>query len=437
MSDPASPTSTTPPATHGWTSATVAMFSAFAFAYFLSTLLRAVTATLAPTFRQELGLTAADLGLLAGAYFLGFSLTQLPLGRALDQFGPKRVQLVLLALASLACLAFSQVTSLTGLVLSRMAIGVGVSACLMAPLTAYRWTLPPHQQLRANAWMLMTGSLGMLASTLPVHGLVPIMGWRGLFVLMAALLVLAMGFMAWLAPGQGVAASVAAAAKQGPVALTSQGYKQIFAHPRFVQLLPAALFIYGGMVAVQTLWLGPWLNQVVGQDANEATTGLFAINLIMLCTFFAWGLVMPRLAARGVDSHRLMRWGMGAAVVLLAVNAWLGARAGVGLWALWLIASSFITLSQPLVAQEFPAALAGRALSAYNLVLFVGIFVVQWGIGLAVDAIERAGLTRVDAYRGAMTVFCACCALSFAWYLWRGRVAATPTVLSQAAGDNR
>ena len=58
----------------------VALFAAFAFAYFFSALLRAVTATLAPAFSAELGLSAGDLGLLGGAYFLGFSLMQI--GRA-------------------------------------------------------------------------------------------------------------------------------------------------------------------------------------------------------------------------------------------------------------------------------------------------------------------------------------------------------------------
>jgi hypothetical protein len=39
----------------------------------------------------------------------------------------------------------------------------------------------------------------------------------------------------------------------------------------------------------------------------------------------------------------------------------------------------------------FPSALAGRALSAYNLVIFIGVFVVQWGIGLLVDAFRALG----------------------------------------------
>ena len=59
----------------------VGVFLAFASAYFFSNLIRAITATLSPTVTQELALSAQDLGLLAGGYFLGFSATQLPLGK--------------------------------------------------------------------------------------------------------------------------------------------------------------------------------------------------------------------------------------------------------------------------------------------------------------------------------------------------------------------
>ena len=68
----------------------VPVFLSFALAYFFSTLVRAVTATLAPALSTELGLSSGDLGLLAGAYFLGFAAMQLPLGSALDRHGPRR-----------------------------------------------------------------------------------------------------------------------------------------------------------------------------------------------------------------------------------------------------------------------------------------------------------------------------------------------------------
>ena len=68
----------------------VLVFLAFAFAYFLSALIRAITATLSPILTQEFALQSRDLGLLAGGYFLGFAATQLPLGSWLDRHGPQR-----------------------------------------------------------------------------------------------------------------------------------------------------------------------------------------------------------------------------------------------------------------------------------------------------------------------------------------------------------
>ena len=95
----------------------ILVFAVLALAYFLSTLIRAITATLAPTLVKELALNAADLGLLAGGYFLGFSFTQLPLGAWLDRFGPKRVEAAFLTIAVGGCIAFSMATSFTGCLL--------------------------------------------------------------------------------------------------------------------------------------------------------------------------------------------------------------------------------------------------------------------------------------------------------------------------------
>jgi len=178
----------------------VRLFLAFALAYFLSTLIRAITATLAPTLVQEFSLGAGDLGLLAGGYFFGFALTQLPLGRWLDRLGPKRVLLAFLAVAVLACLGFAAASSFGGLLAARTLCGVGVSACLMAPLTSYRRWYAPAMQMRANSWMLMTGALGMVASTLPVQWLMPLTGWRPLFVGLGILLLLSMALIAWAVP---------------------------------------------------------------------------------------------------------------------------------------------------------------------------------------------------------------------------------------------
>jgi predicted MFS family arabinose efflux permease len=387
----------------------VRIFLAFAFTYFFSALLRAVTATLAPAFSAEMGLRASDLGLLAGAYFLGFAALQLPLGSALDRFGPKRVLLGLMLLAVAGCAAFAMATSLSSLVFARMLIGMGVSACLMAPLTCYRSRFSPVLQLRANSWMLMTGSLGMLASTLPVQWLLPLWGWRGLFWAVAALLLLAMGLIQVWVP-RDLAPGPAATSLAG-------GYRSIVAQPIFVRSLPIGFFIYGGLVAVQSLWAGPWLTRVAGWSATDAAGGLFMINLCMLFAFLAWGALMPRLSARGIDAHRLMAWGLPGCLALMALIVLRPEPAGAGLWALWCVSCTFVSLSQPAVGQAFPAQQAGRALSAFNLVIFGGVFCIQWGIGVAVDLLRAAGWSEPGAFRAAFALFGACCALSYLWFL--------------------
>ena len=419
---PVSAVAQTSPPAWAWLAprATVGVFLAFALAYFFSTLVRAVTATLSPVLSAELALTASDLGLLAGGYFLGFALTQLPLGAWLDRYGPRRVILAFLCVAVLGCAAFALASSFAALLAARVLTGMGVSACLMAPLTGYRRWLRPELQLRANSWMLMTGSLGMVAATLPVQWLLPVLGWRGLFWALAVLIVLAMLGLAWQVPAWSRAAT--ADHSQPPV-----GYAQIARHPFFRQMLPIGFINYGGMVAIQTLWAGPWMVQVAGYTPAQAAQGLFGINVCMLLTFWLWGVVNPWLAHRGWSAQRLIAIGMPLPLLLLVLIIWLGPQAGWPLWAAFCVSSSFGALAQPAVGMALPAQAAGRALSAYNLVIFAGVFTMQWAIGLLIDAFARLGWDTVASARGAMGVFGLCCLSAYAVFL-RGyrRQAATP-----------
>lgn len=397
----------------------IRVFLVFAFAYFLSALLRAITATLSPTLSAEMGLQARDLGLLAGAYFLGFSFTQLPMGHWLDVLGPRQVVLRFLGVAVFGCLAFAWASDFSALLLARMLIGVGVSACLMAPLTGYRRWIEPTQQQRANSWMLMTGSLGMLASTLPVQWLLPLFGWRYLFVGMAALTVLAMALIAWQAPRWQSAPHAHPSVGSQPSGGILTSYAQVVRHPYFRRMVPIGFFNYGGLIAMQTLWAGPWMIRVTGDSPLEAAQGLFWINVCMLCTFWLWGLLTPKLYARGFGADRLMRWGVPLNLGVQLYIVLVGPEAGAMAWALFCMTSSCVALAQPAVGMVFSPAVAGRALSAYNLVLFMGVFVVQWGIGLLVDGFKGLGCSEPLAFQGALAVFLACCVLSYVYFLLR------------------
>ena len=388
----------------------IVVFLAFAATYSISALVRAIIATLSPVLSQEFSLQSRDLGLLAGGYFLGFAATQLPLGTWLDRHGPKRVIVCFLAVAVLGCLAFSVATSFTGLLVGRVLIGMGVSACLMAPLSGFRRWLDAPSLLRANSWMLMSGSLGMLASTLPVQWLLPLVGWRALFWVLAGLVLVAIAVIAWVVPKW----TTDTAAKTG----TPDGYAEVWKNRYFQKMSPLAFFNYGGLVAVQTLWAGPWMVKVAGYTPLEAATGLFYLNAVMLLTFWGWGLVNPTLARAGWHTDRLITWGVPVSLLALAANIAGGAATGWVGWTVFCVASTVISLSQPAVGMAFKPALAGRALSAFNLVIFSGVFTVQWGIGLLVDAFAALGLARVASFQAAFSVFLCCGIAAYAYFLY-------------------
>jgi predicted MFS family arabinose efflux permease len=390
----------------------VVVFLAFAFAYFFSAWVRAVTATIAPQLTHEFSLHARDLGLLAGGYFLGFSMTQLPLGRWLDRHGPKRVILGFLAMAAAGCIAFSVATHFWTLLAARVLCGMGLGACLMAPLTGFRRWLTPAVQLRANSWMLMTGSLGMVASTLPVQWLMPRIGWRPMFIALAFALAVAMALIAWKVP-RWAASDPGAQRQPAP----SRGYREVWANPYFRRLVPVGFVSYGGMVAMQTLWAGPWLVRVAGYAPAEAAGGLFTINLAMLCTFWAWGLVNPWFARHGWGADRLIAWGLPLSFLAMAAIIVLGSDARAPAWAIFCVATTSVSLAQPAVAMALPPTLAGRALSAYNLVIFSGVFVMQWGVGLLIDGFAAVGLAEADRFRAALAVFLACSVVSWVYFI--------------------
>ncbi|UUZ56214.1 hypothetical protein LP419_13650 [Massilia sp. H-1] len=66
----------------------------------------------------------------------------------------------------------------------------------------------------------------------------------------------------------------------------------------------------------------------------------------------------------------------------------------------------------------FPAALAGRANSAYNLALFLGAFTWQWGFGVLVDALKVAGAAPAHAFRLALAVTVALQLAALAYFIF-------------------
>ena len=336
--------------------------------------------------------------------------------------GPKKVVLSFMSVAVFACIGFATAYSFQLLWLARFLVGVGVSACLMGPLTAYRKWFDPSNQMRANSWMLMTGALGMVASTLPVQWLLPQIGWRPIFLILSGLIVLAIVLIYLVVPKwpEKTINPESVAETQSE----KMGYSQILKHPYFIKNIPLGLFVYGGLVAIQTLWAVPWMIKVAAYTPIEASTGLFWLNVSMLLTFWLWGLVGPKLAHKGITAVQIISYGLPLSFVTLAALVFTAGQThiiGIPIWVYWTLYCVFctsISSAQPAIAMAFPSEVAGRALSAYNLTIFFGVFVVQWGVGLLIDLFSQMELSVVDSYSLAIGIYGAIGVFAYLFFLF-------------------
>ena len=390
----------------------IGVFFVFAFGYFLSCLLRAITATLSPILTLEFNLLAADLGLLAGGYFLGFACMQIPLGYLLDKYGPKKIVSSFLLIALIGTSSFALAQSFSGLLISRILIGVGVSACLMAPLTGYRIWFAENQQQRANSWMLMIASLGFLSSTLPVQLLLPSFGWRWIFGGIAALILVSIILMLAFIPkwDHQKDESLKDQIKQGSLA-------DVWKNKFFISVIPMGLFNYGGLMAIQTLWAGPWMIRVAGYTPLESATGLFWINITMLISFFLWGYFLPKITNLGFSALKILKLGLPISFFVMLIIILIGPKAGAFYITLFILSSIFLSVTQPAVGLSFPSYLAGKALTSFNLLIFLGTFIMQWLMGLVIDLIKNFGYSEILGFKSAFSVFLILSLISYIFFL--------------------
>ncbi len=385
----------------------------FAAGYFLSYLFRSVNAVVGPRLVVDLELSATGLGLLTSAYLLAFALFQLPLGILLDRFGPRRVQAALLATAALGAVLFAAGADLLTLTIARALIGLGFAGGLMSGFKAIVLWVPEARRALANACVMSFGALGSLVATVPVELAVEAVGWRPVFVGLAAITLAVATLILMIVPER------ALAAPSERFKLQIAGLIQIGRDPLFWRLAPLLATTAGTHIAIQTLWAGPWLRDVAGLDRIGVANYLMAIAIGFLTGILLSGAVADRLVRRGVDLLTVM---LGFLVPfflaeLALVLQWTGAS--LLIWTVFGMTGQVAILAYPWLASHYGAALSGRAHTAMNLLIFLAAFGAQYAIGALIDLFPTtaAGGYSAQGYQVAFGAFFVIQLLALVWYL--------------------
>ncbi len=390
----------------------------FAAAYFLSYLYRTVNAVVGPHIADELGLSAGDLGLLTSAYFIMFAAVQLPLGLALDRYGPRRTQACLLLAAAAGAVVFGLGGGMTQLVAGRVLIGLGVAAGLMGALKAISlWFRAEHWPVM-NGALMAAGGLGSLVATAPAQAALGVMSWHGLFFVLSGTTLVVAAVM-WLVVPE----------RPGTQAGGSFG-EQVSAVGRimrdgfFWRLVPIFAAQQGTFIGVQTLWIGPWLRDVAGQDAATRSVTMFWAAVAMTLGFLSSGFVAAAMARRGVSHFATATVALSLFAVVSAVLAWVDLAtlpfvfaAPVLWWVLFGFLGTYMIVYFPALTQAFPLNLSGRVTTSMNFLMFSAVFLAQWGIGQVIDLWPRTAAGGYDP-AGYTWAFGLCAVEQGAALLW-------------------
>ena len=395
---------------------TLRVFLPFALGYYLSYVYRAINAVIAPDLVRDLSLDAGELGLLTSTYFLTFAAIQLPLGVMLDRAGPRKTETALLVIAAMGAAVFASASSLTGLAVGRGLVGLGVSACLMAGITAFAHWFPKERLAFSNGCLFTAGGLGAISATAPVEAALAVTDWRGVFYALAAATLVAAATIFFIVPER-AQTPAGHAAKTPALGRQIAEMKQIVAHPMFIRFVPLAVMTQSANLSMPTLWAGPWLTDVAGLSREETATALLLIATGLMAGFFSMGLIAERLQRRGIDTAATTV-GFSIAYLLVQLVLILGiADAPRSLWVLFAFTGTTGSLSYAALSQQFPAALAGRVNTVLNLFVFLGAFAAQWGIGVIINQwpVSADGHFASEGYTAAFAAMLALQVAGLAW----------------------
>jgi outer membrane protein OmpA-like peptidoglycan-associated protein/MFS family permease len=390
----------------------ITAFLPFAAGLFLWFLFRGIHAPLVGRMSADLSMDAQQLGILTAAFFLAALLLQVPLGAAIDRYGPGRVQGWCLLIVSVGAFSFSIFESYIVLLLARALIGVGLAAALAAGLKAIVIWFPAERIALLNGVLIGIGAMGAIAASLPIEWALESMTWRDVFEYLALISAICGVLTLLIVPrvdehrlGGDVSAAV--------------GYGHILRDRLFWRVAPLSAVVIGSTWALQSLWAAPWLADVAGLTTADVAQELFLMACALAIGAVGFGVATDRLARRGIGPDAMLA---AVAAVLVFAEIMLALKVPVLPTVMWCVVGACagaMVLSYTIIAAAFDEDEVGRANSILNLMHMGGAFAVQVFIGWMASQWDRdaQGHYPAVAYASSLIILAILQLLALMWFL--------------------
>lgn len=284
------------------------------FSVFLNYVDRGNLSIAAPMIKDELHLSAAQLGFLLSSFFWTYGLFQIMAGWLVDKFNVNWVLAGGFFLWSAATGVTGILHGFEALFVVRLVLGIGESVAYPAYSKILAQYFPASHRSRANSWImagLSTGpAFGMLAGGI----LMSRFGWRSFFVVLGvASLLWLVPWVRWMPRGQGIAISQ----ETGWSPTTMEILAQRSAWGTF-----AALFCGNYILYLLITWLPFYLlrERHFSMDAMGEVGG--AVFLTQAAAAVLCGRYCDRWLARGGTSTRVRKTFLTSGIIATGTLLW-------------------------------------------------------------------------------------------------------------------
>ncbi len=384
----------------------------FSYAFFQ----RVAPSVMVDDLMRDFAVGAATLGNLSAVYFYVYAGLQIPVGLALDKWGPRRMLSGAALVAAIGSALFAAADDIAVAYAGRLLVGTGCAVGFVGALKLATNWFPPERFAFVSGLTMLVAMLGAVAGQAPLAALVGAYGWRlSLFGAAAGAGLLAL--TTWLIvrdrpPGG------SAGPHDAPISLADGLARVLAAWQNWVIALYAAtmaapFLAYGG------LWGVPHQMQLHGLDRIEAA----ATNSLMLV---GWAVGAP---AGGWISDRLGRRRMPmAAAAALSLAGWLTLlyTPALSLAASQILLFAIGTVSGAMVVciaaarERAPVSIAGATTGFINTAMVGSGALLQPAIGYLLDrnwdGVVREGVRVYSnvAFDAALVTLPACAAIGLA-----------------------
>lgn len=244
------------------------------------------------TMIAEFGLSSAAGGFISTVTNIGMLVGGIIFGTLADRYGRARMFVITVALFSVACGATAFATSLPLVYLFRFLVGVGGGGEYGVIMAMVADTFDEKRRGRVNSYVTVSGQIGSIVAAVAAALIVPLFGWRGLFVFGALPVFLAIWAHFCLKDSE--------AWKQAVSTSVKPSIRELFVAGRAsttIRLTIMAIAQVAGYFGLMN-WLPSILQSNLGLSVSGSSIWMIATIVGMSLGMIVFGQIMDKVDAR-------------------------------------------------------------------------------------------------------------------------------------------